>query len=168
MYSYIDSVFPEYTNTSDTLYKKLYSQTNTSSFIPGKESFSNTPSSFTPNRPSNNRSNTLIDVTEPYYKSPENEVGGFYNRVAVEQREPQQTNSSRNPITQISRTHEAFEHTPADCTVKTCDDYIQHILGCPSCRKRVTAKLGITSQSIFELVSYIIFGIFILMLLEKM
>lgn len=154
MYSYIGSVFPDYQNTTDTLYNKLYSQTNTPSFIPGQESFESTPynyvsGGFTPK----NKSNTLIDVTKPYYKSSENEVGGFYNRVAVERPE--------------TKSIEAFSPQEAKCD-QECDDYIQHILKCSGCRQKLVSKLGMNSQYLFELLAYILFGIFVLMLIERL
>jgi hypothetical protein len=171
MYSYLDNVFPDFENTSDTLYSKLYSSTNvskiynqnpfkkdpnTNSFLPqSHENFESIPHKFQSNEYSQKgKSNILVDVTEPYFKVPENEVGGYYNRVAV-------PNPQTPQLHQSQQLHEGFE------SPNVCDDYIYHVMNCPSCRRTVGDKLNVNS-GMFELISYIVFGVLLLLLMEKL
>jgi hypothetical protein len=167
MYSYLDNVFPNFENTADTLYSKLYSSTNVNKIYNQKPfSVPETTNSFIPSGPNEGftneapyksnsyipagKSNVLIDVTKPYFKVPENEVGGYYNRVAV----PNPT-----PVQQI----EGFD-TP---NIPVCDEYQDHIMNCVSCRQAMSKKLGANSGTL-ELMSYIVFGVLLLLLMEKL
>jgi hypothetical protein len=60
---------------------------------------------------------------------------------------------------------EQFENEPE------CDNYIRHVLGCHKCRSIITKQWNIDNdrirnEEIMELVTYIIFGIFILLLID--
>ena len=53
----------------------------------------------------------------------------------------------------------------------TCDFYMKHVLSCHSCRSIIMKQLNmdndrIRNEEIMELVTYIVFGIFILLLID--
>ena len=65
------------------------------------------------------------------------------------------------------------ENTPKDNKKDYHDDYINHINGCPSCKEALLKQLGVETErlkndEIMELISYLIFGIFILILLDSL
>lgn len=54
-----------------------------------------------------------------------------------------------------------------------CDDYLQHILNCTKCKESFSKQLGIETdktqtEEMMELVSYIIFGVFIILLIDSL
>jgi hypothetical protein len=67
---------------------------------------------------------------------------------------------------------EGFENNEAKIWNLECETYVKHILECSKCRAMITKQLNvetdrIRNEEIMELVSYLIFGIFILLLLEN-
>ena len=95
-------------------------------------------------------------------------VGGqdnlkFYNLPAP--KEYMQSNPPRNI--------EKFEDTNSQCKDLDCDLYVKHILECSRCKAMVTKQLGIDNdkirnEEIMEVVSYIVFGLFILLLIDSL
>jgi hypothetical protein len=63
------------------------------------------------------------------------------------------------------------------CDNPTCQEYISHVLSCPQCRKQLEQQLGIhkkgpfdglISQDTLDLIMYILFGILLIMMLDKL
>lgn len=58
------------------------------------------------------------------------------------------------------------------CTPEQCDAVIQYILNCKECKQKIIKQLGIErennhNEDLMELASYIIFGVFILLVLDS-
>ena len=95
----------------------------------------------------------------------------FYNI-----RVPSLTTPTPNiPITSTrkQRPFEPFDNEQVDnkCDIH-CDAYVKHILECSKCKTMITKQLNIETdrirnEEIMELLSYLIFGVFILLLLDN-
>ena len=67
---------------------------------------------------------------------------------------------------------EKFEDVKGNCEPE-CDLYVKHILECNKCKSVAMKQLGIESdkvrnEEIMEVVSYIVFGLFILLLIDSL
>ena len=70
---------------------------------------------------------------------------------------------------------EKFEDEKAKsaCAEPACDSYVKHILECSRCKSIAIKQLGIENdrirnEEIMEVISYIIFGLFILLLIDSL
>jgi hypothetical protein len=70
---------------------------------------------------------------------------------------------------------ESFDNSPAPIkqAFGDCNDHMTHILQCSKCKEILTKQLDrqndkIRNEEIMELISYIVFGIFILLLIESL
>jgi hypothetical protein len=60
----------------------------------------------------------------------------------------------------------------SDCSGK-CEEYMKHILDCPQCKELLLKQLKVdndkvVNEEIMEVVSYIAFGVFVLLVLDNM
>lgn len=156
-YSYVKTVFPQFqsSNVHNTnLYNLNKSQTNFNSSVLPFNDIDNTPDSIKLGQ-FPNEFNPKITQVEKF----QNNLKYYNTPVAVEQ-----TGNI------FSATKESFDEQPS----VTVDDevHIKHVLECENCKKIILKQLGIESNRIFndevmELISYVIFAYFILMLLDR-
>lgn len=179
-YSYVKTVFPNF-QFSNVYNDKLY--TNTSSTITNTK-----PSGLT----DNSRIETYKQIEpyqepyqEPYkepYKEPYQEPYQesyqkpyqepykeqyknnltYYNKPVLNQDIPNYDNIDK----------EKFESIPKNDKNILHENYISHINNCPSCKEELLKQFNIETErlkndEIMELISYIIFGIFVLILLDS-
>lgn len=77
----------------------------------------------------------------------------FYNKPIIKQNPPD------NGIEEYTEPNEQ----------KTHDEYIRHVVDCSECRRRLNIELDrVQNDEWIELISYIVFGIFILMLIDSL
>ena len=76
---------------------------------------------------------------------------------------------------QVTRKIENFEDVKdkKTCSEPECDLYVKHILECNKCKSVAMKQLGIEgdkirNEEIMEVVSYIVFGLFILLLIDSL
>jgi exonuclease VII small subunit len=74
-----------------------------------------------------------------------------------------------NPKAQVSKN----ESDTVKCIDGDCDQYIKHVLECSKCKTIAIKQLGIDNdrfrnEEMMELASYIIFGLFILLLIDSL
>jgi hypothetical protein len=185
-YSYIKSVFPNFETSNDAVsFNSLMQMSNGSStehkteagsFVTGYDPASQIPENETqetfinsvPILPEKAKilSNTKIN------KAVRNDNLQFYNKPIkqVEQFDENPRNDKlqfyNKPIKQV----EQFDENPKNLP---CDPHIQHILACPECKAIVAKQLSLQqdknrNEEIMEMVSYVLFGIFVLMLIESL
>lgn len=156
-YSYVKTVFPNF-EFSNVYNDKLYTNNVTKEIKPlnvtGLE---------------NNLSNARIETykqiepyQEPYRENYKSNLT-FYNKPVLDQDIPNYENI--NP-------QENFENK-VKTSNQSHDEYINHINSCPSCKEALLKQLGVETErlkndEIMELISYIVFGIFILILLDSL
>jgi hypothetical protein len=162
-YSYVKTVFPnfEFSNVyNDKLYTNVTKEIKPLS-VSGVD---------------NNLNNARIETykqiesyqepyQEPYQESYQENYKSnltFYNKPIVDQDIP----NYDSPL-------ESFENKPTPKSSTSHDEYINHINSCPSCKEALLKQLGIETErlkndEIMELISYILFGIFILILLDSL
>jgi hypothetical protein len=129
-------------------------------------------------------SNTYSDYSEVSFTKPENQNNLSYYNLPIKQ-QGQQVNQV--PITQAQTVQvapkkiiETFEQNdqkqPQErvrCLDQDCDQYIKHILECPKCKAIAIKQLGVDNdrfrnEEMMEVASYIIFGLFILLLIDSL
>ena len=161
-YSYVKTVFPNF-EFSNVYNDKLYTNvTNVTKEI----------KPLSVSGVDNNQSNARIETykqiepyQEPYQESYQENYKSnltFYNKPIVDQDIP----NYDSPL-------ESFENKPTPKSSTSHDEYINHINSCPSCKEALLKQLGIETErlkndEIMELISYIVFGIFILILLDSL
>lgn len=150
-YSYVKSVFPNF--NSSVYDSKLYETTQNT---PNIKEFSGMESQA-------QKSYSIIDESEKDINIEEfTDNLKFYNL-------PLNVNNNTPNITNITNTPNTL-NTPT--TLDSHLSYTNHILECPSCKELLLKQLSIDSdkiknEEIMELISFIIFGIFILLLLDN-
>jgi hypothetical protein len=161
-YSYLSNVYPGYTNTTHTISNKMYGNVtdtyntntpNTSQIVP-IENFSNPGISTNWDSPQYNytangfsdkyKNNTLV----PIPPLPKNQVYSGYQGTNVNSGELKQ---------QIS-----VENMSNDSGV-SCQDYKYHLMHCQQCR-----MLNNTGNEFMDILAYIVFGIMLLLILERL
>lgn len=167
-YSYIKSVFPEFesTNTNNKLFNSLNSDT-----LQKKE---------TNNQPSAYDDNEMKGFAKSLLESdPEFSKIATTQTKLLEQYKNLQENSKDNlkfynlPYIQQQKLIETFENAKKDSCSVDCEQYVKHIMECSKCKGIVLKQLNIESdrmknEEMMELFSYIVFGAFILILLDVM
>lgn len=73
------------------------------------------------------------------------------------------------PKVQVSKN----EHETVRCIDVDCDQYIKHVLECSKCKAIAIKQLGVDNdrfrnEEMMELASYIVFGLFILLLIDSL
>jgi hypothetical protein len=175
-YSYIKSVFPNF-QKSDRIYNEdLYNNLNTQTSLETsnyKETQVQPKDQVQPQ-----------DQTPPQYNI-ENKKENIGIKNDVELIKPfkdnlsyynlplsfEQINYNKENLSKISNIGiEKFEN---NCSTLECDAYIKHILECEKCKSSMIKQLGldtdkIVNEEIMEIISYIIFGMFILLLIDSL
>lgn len=152
-YSYVKTVFPDfkYSNVYDSnLYENLnVSQYDKRLFEPADLDIVKTYSDISLSEPEP-KIQSKIETFQNNQR--------FYNQPLPE---------SNIPINNNLLTRERFE----DNTQQNHSQYTKHILECPSCKELLMKQFGlenerIRNEEIMELISYLIFGLFILLLID--
>lgn len=163
-YSYVKTVFPNF-EFSNVYNDKLYTTTklNTTLNVNGLD-----------NMQDNARIETYKQIEhyqepykEPYQEHYEEQYKNnltYYNKPVLNQDIPHYENINHQ---------ESFDSTLKDKNNTLHDEYINHINSCPSCKELLLKQLNIETErlrndEIMELLSYIVFGIFILILLDSL
>lgn len=153
-YSYVKTVFPEfkYSNVYDT---KLYDNLNVSQydnrlFEPAESDMSRTYADITLASPEPPKKESRIETFQDNQR--------FYTPPLPEVNIP--VNNNR-----INR--ERFDEEPSQKHL----EYTKHVLECPSCKEMLMKQFNlenerIRNEEIMELISYLIFGLFILLLID--
>jgi hypothetical protein len=188
-YSYIKSVFPNFENSNKVYDESLY-------ITPSTTSTSNKPSSSNiSNTPNKNKvmeeekKYTSSNVVSDDYASFTLAKGGDqnnlqYGNIPLQFFKMPKTEglvkSIERPLYQEREKFvETFENQPKElvlkesigCDIIDCNLYMKHISECSKCKKIILKQFGIESdrirnEEILELISYIIFGLFILLLID--
>jgi hypothetical protein len=170
-YSYIKTTFPnfKYTNVYDT---KIY---NDVVLIP--QSNLNTTNKFTPFSTDTNEFK-IIDPklnqfqSNDYISINNNSLETFQDNLKYYNKPLNENKSNINPF--ISNSIEKYESDNIRQTQEQIDHtiYVKHVLECSICKDMVLKQLNIESDRLFkeeilEILSYIVFAFFILMLLDS-
>lgn len=156
-YSYVKTVFPNF-EFSNVYNDKLYTTT-----IPSK------PLNVTGLDINQNNEQTYKQIEsyqEHFEEEPYKNNLTYYNKPVLNQDIPHYQNI--NPQESFS------ESTLKDKTnVSSHDEYLNHINNCPSCKELLLKQFNIETErlrndEIMELLSYIVFGIFIIILLDSL
>lgn len=154
-YSYIKTVFPDF-NYSSVYDSKLYDNVNVSKhdlrlFEPANSETGPVYSSI-----SNVKQEEPIKAVKSLETFQDNQR--FYNLPLPEHNIPISNNRVNNIET-------------LDNNNKAHMEYTKHVLECPSCKELLMKQFGlenerIRNEEIMELISYLIFGLFILLLID--
>jgi hypothetical protein len=188
-YSYIKSVFPNFESSQGG--EKIFNSLNTLNTTPVSHNVTS-PIQQKALSGHNEKSNVEFVIphskletyaelddhkkepidNQKYYKSPwiprdlvsefQNKAMGSQTRENVETFDNKITNLPVIEAKQMSMT-----------SYGDCDDYLQHILNCTKCKESFSKQLGIETdksqtEEMMELMSYIIFGVFILLLIDSL
>lgn len=139
-YSYIKSVFPNF-ESSTNFDVKVYS-----------------PPEHTLKPKASQQTSIPVAYDEQEYKQ-------FAQQLVVEQ---PVVSITEKPLRSMKET---FQSTEQEGKL-VCDDYLKHALNCSSCRATLVRQLGVDAdkarnEEFMELLSYVIFGLFMLMLIDN-
>lgn len=197
-YSYIKSVFPNFENSNKVYDEALYNNINTvytdkQSSIPIPENVESKQTDenyqiLLENPKIEKMSNVNTDASLPFQYAQTNELSeitfnkhgeqnnlSYYNLpmkntmpVPMPALIPVPMKQEQRVIQKI----EKFEDVKGNCEPE-CDLYVKHILECNKCKSVAMKQLGIESdkvrnEEIMEVVSYIVFGLFILLLIDSL
>jgi hypothetical protein len=185
-YSYIKSVFPNFENSNKVYDETLYTNINSSLYnevniqqvkplenhnkenIVGKEHKKNETFIL----PSNNLLENLTNVDQyntAQFKSQNNLIKSQTQTPTISQ-----TRFDESPIARVtSVTPVTKNESKIEIECGDCDTYIKHILDCKQCKMLAIKHLSIESdkyrnEEMMELASYVIFGMFILLLIDSL
>lgn len=195
-YSYIKSVFPNFENSNKVYDEALYNNINTvytdkQSSIPipenveSKQTDENYPT-LLGNPKIEKMSNVNIDGKSslPFQYAQTNELSeisfnkhgeqnnlSYYN-LPMKNLTPAPISVPMKQEQRVIQKIEKFEDVKGNCEPE-CDLYVKHILECNKCKSVAMKQLGIESdrirnEEIMEVVSYIVFGLFILLLIDSL
>lgn len=169
-YSYIKSVFPNFENSNKVYDETLYTNINSSLYndsLPQDKP----PSGYNENKkadtfilPSNKLLENLTNVNSNV-NSNTNSTAEFKPQIPVKSQK------------QISIVESPPIESKVDILDKydcdNCDTHIRHILNCKQCKMLAIKQLSIESdkyrnEEMMELASYVIFGMFILLLIDSL
>jgi hypothetical protein len=172
-YSYIKSVFPNFESSKvydDRIYNSLSSiSLSSTSSLQNKNTILGSNEqlqSFTENLLKSSSS------SEPSTVPIEKDNLKFYNKPFSTLTDENDNNHKQITKEIKKSTIEEFKESTS-CENMDCNNYIQHILKCKNCLAVIHKQLGIDNDKVkmdemIELSSYIIFGIFIILLLESL
>lgn len=182
-YSYIKSVFPNFETRQKYDPNKIYSNITLADESSGLQSVNKMlPTAYDEQEMKGFARNLL--KSESALSIPENVLLEKYENAATFPLPPSGKDNLRyyntplpTPLTlppvPIRNPLETFENDKTDnkCDIN-CDAYIKHILECSKCKGMVTKQLNIETdrlrnEEIMEVLSYLIFGVFILLLLDN-
>lgn len=157
-YSYVKTVFPnfQFGNVYDD---KLYINANPVNSI--KTNITGLDNNLVNARIEPYQEPYKEHYQEPYQEEQSKSNLTFYNKPVLDQDIP----NYPSPL-------ESFENKTAPKSSTSHDEYLNHINSCPSCKEALLKQLGVETErlkndSIMELISYVLFGIFILILLDS-
>lgn len=150
-YSYIKSVFPNFENSNKVYDETLYTNINSSLY---------------------NKVDTDISQVKPLENYNEQNKGNNTFVLPSNKLLENLTNVSQETIPKQTPTIEL----PVESKVEIwdeCDTHVKHILDCKQCKMLAIKQLSIESdkyrnEEMMELASYVIFGIFILLLIDSL
>ena len=168
-YSYVKTVFPNFA-FSNVYNDNLYTNTtpNTPLNVTGLDNTQNNYSTETYKQIEPYKQIETYKQIEPYTQIDQEEPYKnnltYYNKPVLNQDIPHYQNINHQ---------ESFESTIKDKTNASHDEYLNHINSCPGCKELLLKQLNIETErlrndEIMELLSYIVFGIFILILLDSL
>lgn len=188
-YSYIKSVFPNFENSNkvydETLYtninSSLYNEVNMQKVKPlenynkentvGKENKKDETFILPSDKLLENLTNVDQYNTAQFQSQIKNNLS-YNNLIKTQNQTPiiPQTRFVKSPVTPapVIQNESKIEIECGDC-----DTYIKHILDCKQCEMLVIKHLSIESdkyrnEEMMELASYVIFGMFILLLIDSL
>jgi len=161
-YSYIKSVFPNFeisNNYTDKLYNSL------DFFLSNGNGLQTTKKDVKPDKltpiPFNGvdlgtNTSTLTSFAKDVLKNSKEETIKITETKILEPKEQKS---------------EKFEKFEGECKDLDCNAYIKHVINCDKCKELFKKQLSLSNgeydkQEIMELASYIIFGIFIILLID--
>ena len=184
-YSYIKSVFPNFENSNkvydETLYtninSSLYNEVNIQQVKPlenyNKENY---------NKVNNKKDETFILPSDKLLENLTNidqyNIAQFQSQNNLKSQNQTPTipqtrfvESPITPVTPVTPVTQNESNTEIECG--DCDTYIKHILDCKQCKMLAIKHLSIESdkyrnEEMMELASYVIFGMFILLLIDSL
>lgn len=190
-YSYIKSVFPNFENSNKVYDESLYSSTfnsskeesvrrqGTSIPIGGNDMVNLTDFSKTLSQKNNDIDLPQEKLIESY-RNIEGMTNGEYAEIKSLNPSDERNNLkyynkplptfTNNTVRQKSKEKDIFEKFTDD---KVCNDsYVKHVIECNRCKAMAMKTFGIETdrirnEEIMELISYILFGLFILMLIDS-
>jgi hypothetical protein len=184
-YSYIKSVFPNFENSNkvydETLYtninSSLYNEVNIQQVKPlenyNKENYNkvNNKKDETFILPSDKLLENLTNVDQyniAQFQSQNNLKSQNQTPTISQTRFVESPVTSVTPVTPVTQNESNIENECGDC-----DTYIKHILDCKQCKMLAIKHLSIESdkyrnEEMMELASYVIFGMFILLLIDSL
>jgi len=180
-YSYIKSVFPKFESSKiydERIYNSL-SSVSTATFAFQPSPINDQLQSFTQNL-LESKAATPKDTIESKLPLPIQEAIKESAKTEI----PLETTKKEQDTIDQSKDNLRFYNKPLPAELlkelysntnnnpEICESYINHVLSCSKCSSILTKQLGITNdkariQEMMELGSYVIFGIFILLLLES-
>lgn len=173
-YSYLKNVFPNYEDSIKTpdIYNSITTETSTVSYpapqpdIKEELNKENNDISLPQRTLLENFNITGADFPLSNNKNQDNLK--FYNLPYIENQYP------GNPSNPSNHVIEGFESPKKNSACDLdCDLYIKHINECNKCRSVIVKQFGIETdriknEEIMEVVSYLIFGLFVLLLIDSL
>ena len=185
-YSYIKSVFPNFENSNKVYDESLYSGIDEKPVSPKNVIGGNIMVNLTDFSKTLSQKNNDIDLPQEKliesYRNIEGMANGEYAEI-----KPLNPSDTRNNLKYYNKPLSTF--TEAELTVrqkskekdifenftddKGCNDsYVKHVIECNRCKTIAMKTFGIETdrirnEEIMELISYILFGLFILMLIDS-
>jgi hypothetical protein len=104
---------------------------------------------------------------------PNNTLANVQIQQQQQQQQPQQQQVQKQIQVKNVEGFEGVTDVKNRCLDMECDQYIKHILECSKCKSTAMKQLGIESdrfrnEEMMEVASYIIFGLFILLLIDSL
>jgi len=181
-YSYIKSVFPNFENSNKVYDETLYTNINSSLYNEASESPQVKPLEYNNkkkeqeeifNLPSNKLLENLTNIDQDnsgQFQSQMKNNLSYYNLPLKSQ---MQTPLSQTPLARSSLVQNESKIEIPDTNCDDCDVHVKHILDCKQCKMLAVKQLGIESdkyrnEEMMELASYVIFGMFILLLIDSL
>jgi hypothetical protein len=186
-YSYIKSVFPNFENSNKVYDETLYTNINSSLYNEASESPQVKPLEYNNkkkeqeeifNLPSNKLLENLTNIDQDnsgQFQSQMKNNLSYYNLPLKSQMQTPlaQTPLAQTPLARSSLVQNESKIEIPDTNCDDCDVHVKHILDCKQCKMLAVKQLGIESdkyrnEEMMELASYVIFGMFILLLIDSL
>jgi len=184
-YSYIKSVFPNFENSNKVYDESLYITPISTSNTGSNSNTRNKESKVVEEEKKYVNNNVVSDDYASFTLAKGDEQNNLqYGNIPLQFFKMPKTEglvkSMERPLYQESEKFvETFENQPKElvlkesigCDINDCNLYMKHITECSKCKKIILKQFGIESdrirnEEILELISYIIFGLFILLLID--
>ena len=186
-YSYIKSVFPNFENSNKVYDESLYNTVIQESSVNNNEIKSNQIVNLSDfSKTLSQRKNDTIDLPQEKliesYKNIEGMTNGEYAEIKPRNPVDERNNLKyyNKPISVVEKKikvndeikGDIFEKFTEEEAPRNCDSYVKHVIECNRCKTIAMKTFGIETdrirnEEIMELISYILFGLFILMLIDS-